>query len=196
MFHGNDYAEKYDWLGIFNRENAPTPGSSRRSWDSMSKCSCQNKMVLFSWWNNVPGKWLCSRALKIIMLVHAKKKKKKARNEEFATVRKNFPQLKQYYTRKFIEYSEYRDGYWTSERFLTQLKDCALIAKCKYPREEGYKVVWVFDYLSCHRAYDTLIASWMNAKPGGNKALLHDTIWNGKVRYMVYSIGMAKGLLI
>ena len=97
----------------------------------------------------------------------------KLTDEEFAAGREKFPQLKQY-ARKFIEYGENRDSYWTSERFLEQLKDCALIAMCKYPREQGYKVVWVFDHSSCHGAYtkDVLIANRINAKPGGKQALL------------------------
>ena len=40
-----------------------------------------------------------------------------------------------------------------------------------------------------------LIASRMNAKPGGKQPLLRDTVWDGKVQRMVYSIGVAKGLI-
>lgn len=77
------------------------------------------------------------------------------------------------------------------------MKDSALITECKYPREQGYNVVWVFDHSSCHRAYaeDTLIASRMNAKPGGKQLLLRDTVWDGKVQKMVYNVGVAKGLI-
>ena len=117
-------------------------------------------------------------------------------NEELAAGREKFPRLKQH-ARRSIEYGENRDGYWTSERFLEQLKDCALITEYKYPREQGYKVVWVFDHSSCHGAYadDALIASRMNAKPGGKQPLLRDTVWDGKVQKMVYSVGVAKGLI-
>ena len=120
----------------------------------------------------------------------------KLSDEEFAAGREKFPQLKQY-ARKSIEYGENRDGYWTSERFLEQLEDSALIAECKYPKEQGYKVVWVFDHSSCHGAYadDALIATRMNAKPGGKQALLRDMIWDGKVQRMVFSVGVAKGLI-
>ena len=101
--------------------------------------------------------------------------------------------MKQYASRS-IEYGENRDGYWISERFLEQLKDCALIAECKYPREQGYKVVWVFDHSSCYGAYadDALIVSRMNGKPGGKQLLLHDTIWNCKVQKMVLAKGLIK----
>ena len=48
----------------------------------------------------------------------------------------------------------------------------------------------MFDHSSCHGAYadDALIASRMNAKPGG-------TVWDGKVQRMVFSVGVAKGLI-
>ena len=108
-----------------------------------------------------------------------------------------FPHLKQY-ARASIEYGENRDGYWTSEKFLDQLKYCIEIAECKYPRDQGYKVVWIFDHSSCHGAYgddDALLASRMNAKLGGKQALLCDTVWERKVQRMVFSIGVAKGLI-
>ena len=62
-----------------------------------------------------------------------------------------------------------RDGYWTSERFLKQLRDCALIAKCRYPKEQSYKVVWVFDHSSFYGAYDA--DDIANVKPGGKQPL-------------------------
>lgn len=44
------------------------------------------------------------------------------------------------------------EGYWTSEKFLIQLKETAKIADAKYPRENGWRVVWTFDHSSCHAA--------------------------------------------
>ena len=35
----------------------------------------------------------------------------------------------------------------------------------------------------------------MKTKPGGKQPLLCDTIWNGEVQKMVFSIGVAKGLI-
>ena len=49
---------------------------------------------------------------------------------------RKLPHLKQY-ARTSIKYGENRDGYWTSEKFIEQLKYCAEIAGCKYPREQG-----------------------------------------------------------
>ena len=46
------------------------------------------------------------------------------------------------------------------------------------------KVVWIFDHSSCHGAYadGALLASRMNAKPGGKQTLLCDTVREGKVQ--------------
>ena len=97
----------------------------------------------------------------------------------------------------FLVYGEGREGYWTSERFLSQMDSAVKIADIKYPKSEGYKVVWVFDNSSCHNAYaeDALIAAHMNAKTGGKQAALRDTIWNGQTQKMVFSIGVPKGLI-
>lgn len=70
-------------------------------------------------------------------------------DSEFAAGRVKVPRLKQY-ARASIEYGENKDGYWTPERILDQLKYCVDIVECKYPCEEGYRVVWVFDHSSCH----------------------------------------------
>ena len=117
-------------------------------------------------------------------------------DEEFAAGREKFPQLTQF-ARRSIEYGENRDGYWTSERFLEQLKDSVRIVECKYPLEQGYRVTWIFDHSSCHGAYgeDALLASRMNAKPGGKQAKLRDTVWDGEVQRMVFNIGVPKGLI-
>lgn len=53
---------------------------------------------------------------------------------EFAAGSEKYPHLKQF-ARMCIEYGENR--YWTSERFLEQLKDSVQITKCKYPLEQG-----------------------------------------------------------
>ena len=106
-----------------------------------------------------------------------------------------YPNLKRY-ARASIEYGENKDGYWTSERFINQIKSVSQIAEVKYPREKGYKVVFVFDHSSCHGAYaeDALNASRMNAKPGGKQPLMHDTFWKGNPQSMV-NRGVAKGLI-
>ena len=53
------------------------------------------------------------------------------------------------YARKFLESKE---GYWTSEKFMSQIKEAVKLANIKYPNSEGWHVVWVFDHSSCHAA--------------------------------------------
>lgn len=52
---------------------------------------------------------------------------------------------------QLLEYEESK-GYWTSEKFLAQLKEAVKIAEAKYPKEDGWKIVWIFDHSSCHSA--------------------------------------------
>ena len=117
-------------------------------------------------------------------------------DEEYERSKSFHPGIKKY-ARKYLEYGENKEGYWTSEKFMTQIEDAAKIAEIKYPRDEGYRLVWVFDHSSCHGAYadDALNAYKMNAKPGGKQPAMHNTIWRGKEYSMVFNIGVSKGLL-
>lgn len=56
------------------------------------------------------------------------------------------------------------------------MKNAVSIAEAKYPKEDGYRLFWVFDQSSCHMAFgdDALNASRMNASPGGAQPLMHD----------------------
>ena len=45
--------------------------------------------------------------------------------------------------RCLLEYGESREGYWTSEKFMIQIEHAYEIADVKYPKGEGWKVVWV-----------------------------------------------------
>ena len=56
---------------------------------------------------------------------------------------------------------------WSSDKFIKQIKKAIKIADIKYPRREGWRVVWVFDHSSCHAAMaddDSLDVSKMNVK--------------------------------
>ena len=96
-----------------------------------------------------------------------------------------------------MEYGESKEGYWTSEKFIKQIKNSVMIADFKYPKNDGYRVVWIFDHSSCHGAYskDSLNAYKMNTKPGGKQPQMRDTVWNGKVQKLVFRIGIPKGLM-
>ena len=58
------------------------------------------------------------------------------------------------------------------KKFIKQIKNNAKIAEFKYPKEDGYRVVWIFDHSSCHGAYS-----------------------DDKVQKLVFSIGLPKGLI-
>ena len=76
------------------------------------------------------------------------------------------------YARQLLEYGAAKEGHWTSEKlFMCQIKQAVKIAEAKYPREEGWRVVWIFDHSSCHAAMpeDALDASKMNVNPGGKQ---------------------------
>ena len=79
---------------------------------------------------------------------------------------------------------------------MVQIKDAAQIAEIKYPRDQGYRLVWIFDHSSCHGAYadDALNAYKMNVKPGGKQPAMWNTIWRGKEYSMVFNLGIPKGL--
>ena len=75
------------------------------------------------------------------------------------------------------------EGYWTSEKFMAQIQVAAKTAEVKYPRDKGYRIVWIFDHSSCHGdgayADDALNAHKMNVKPGGKQPAMRNTIWRG-----------------
>lgn len=73
------------------------------------------------------------------------------------------------------------------------MKHAVVIANVHYPKEEGWKVVWVFDQSSCHKAMasDALDAAKMNVNPGGKQP---DTVWGGKPQKMCFNLGVPKGM--
>ena len=100
------------------------------------------------------------------------------------------------HSRQFLEYGEAKEGYWTSDEFMVQLREAVKIAEMKYPKEEGWRVVWIFDHSSCHAAMpeDALDAS--NINPGSKQQVMQDGWWNGKPQKMNYSLGVPKGMRV
>ena len=98
--------------------------------------------------------------------------------------------------RCLLEYGESREGYWTGEKFMIQMEHACEIADVKYPRDQGWKIMWVFDQSSCHKAMalDALDASKMNVNPGGKQPAMHDTVWAGKPQKMCFNLGIPKGM--
>ena len=117
---------------------------------------------------------------------------------QWETAKVTNPNIKRY-AREYLEYGENKEEYWTMSRFLAQLKRAAEIAEIRYPREQGWRICWVFDNSSCHNAMaeDSLNVNNMNVKPGGTQKILRDTVYNGKVQKMYYMSGgqrVAKGM--
>ena len=108
--------------------------------------------------------------------------------EEYDRAKIEDPKAKMY-ARQLLEYGESKEGYWTSDKFMLQIKEAVKIVKIKYPRTEGWRVVWIFDHSSCHAAMadDALDVSKMNVNPGGKQRVMRDGWWGGKVQRMVTS---------
>ena len=81
---------------------------------------------------------------------------------------------------------------------MSQIKPAVKIVQVKYPKTEGWRVVWIFDHSSCHAAIpdDALDVSKMNLNPGGKQRVMQDKFWDGKTQRMVNSSGIPKGLCI
>ena len=91
-------------------------------------------------------------------------------DEECETATTKHPNIRKY-AREFLEYGENKEGYWTRDKFVAQMKRAVVIAEIKYPKEDGWRHVWVFDHSSCHAAMadDALDVNKMNVRPGGKQ---------------------------
>ena len=56
---------------------------------------------------------------------------------------------------------------------MAHLNEAVKIADAKYPQENGWRIVWIFDHSSCHAAMpdDALDVSKMNVNPGGKRVM-------------------------
>jgi len=77
------------------------------------------------------------------------------------------------------------DGYWTGESVAEQFKKAIAIHKEKFP---DYDALWAFDNSSNHNCFagNALHVGKMNLGPGGQQALLRDTVFNGQKQVMVF----------
>ena len=93
-------------------------------------------------------------------------------DEEYARVKANNPTIRKH-ARQLFEYGEAREGYWTSEKFMSQLKEAVKIVDAKHPKADGWQFVWIFDQSSCHAAMpsDALDVSKMNVYPCGKRVM-------------------------
>ena len=115
--------------------------------------------------------------------------------EEYERAKESDPNIRMH-AREFLEYGESKEGYWTSDKFMSQMKMAVKIAEVKYPKEDGWRHVWIFDHSSCHgaNAEDSLDVSKMNVNPGGKQRVMRDGWWGGKPQRMTFANGVPKGL--
>ena len=118
-------------------------------------------------------------------------------DEEYERAKLKDPSMRKY-ARQLLEYGEAREGYWTADKFISQLKEAVKIAGSKYPKEDGWRIVWIFEHSSCHAAMpaDALDVSKMNVKPGGAQRVMRDGWWGRKPQKMNYALGVPKGLRV
>lgn len=114
--------------------------------------------------------------------------------DEFKRAKVSFPTISQE-AREILEYGENRDGYWTHDKFFSQVKQAVAIAEFKYPKER-HALLWIFDQSSNHKAksQDALVASRMNVGSGGAQPKMRDTTYKGEEQKLVNEAGEAKGL--
>jgi hypothetical protein len=116
-------------------------------------------------------------------------------DEEYERAKALNPSAKKY-GRAFLEYGENKEGYWTRDKFMEQIKRVVDMAELKYPPQDGWRHAWVFDHSSCHAAMadDALDANKMNVNPGGKQRKMRDTVWQGKAQTMCFRLGIPKGM--
>ena len=117
--------------------------------------------------------------------------------EEYRRAREVDPTM-QMEARTLFEYGEAKEGYWTSDKFVRQMRKAIKIAEFKYPKKDGWKHVWIFDHSSCHAAMadNSLDVSKMNVGSGGKQRVMRDGHWGGEVQKMNYPNGVPKGLRV
>ena len=105
---------------------------------------------------------------------------------EFAVAKAADPDMVQK-AQALLEYGAEREGYWTAEKFMKNIKEAVKIAKHKYPTN-SYTVCWIFDQSSiCRRR--------SQCKPhGGAQSRMRDTVWARQVQKMVLADGTPKGM--
>ena len=62
--------------------------------------------------------------------------------EQYDRVKVQDPSARMY-AHELLEYGESREGYWTSDKFMNQIKKAVRIVDIKYPKKEGWHVVWI-----------------------------------------------------
>ena len=112
---------------------------------------------------------------------------------EHDTAKVKFPSIPKS-SRVLFEYGADKEGYWTGDKFMAQVKSACDIAEAKYDPSK-HTIAFIFDQSSCHKKFDenALIAKNILVKDGGPRRV-RDTVWAGRAQVMLNSDGSAKGL--
>ena len=73
--------------------------------------------------------------------------------EELDHAKSKYPNIEPA-AQRLLEYGAEKEGYWTSDRFMEQIRNAANIADVKYGAT--HTIVWLFDQSSCHSKFDDL----------------------------------------
>ena len=108
-------------------------------------------------------------------------------DEEYDSVKVSHPHIRKY-AREFLEYGESKERYWTRDRFVAQMQRAIEMAEIKYPKQDEWRHVWVFDHSNCHAAMadDALDVGKTNVKPGGKQWIMRDITWDGRIWKMYF----------
>ena len=86
-----------------------------------------------------------------------------------------------------------QDGYFDSDKFLSQVDTAIEIFEEKFPHAQA---LFLFDNapIHCKSSDNALSIQHMNVRPGGKQPIMKDTVFNGQVHQMVLSDGRPKGM--
>ena len=86
-----------------------------------------------------------------------------------------------------------QDGYFDSDKFLSQVDTAIEIFEEKFPHAQA---LFLFDNapIHCKSSDNALSIQHMNVRPGGKQPIMRDTVFNGQVHQMVLSDGRPKGM--
>ena len=112
-------------------------------------------------------------------------------DEEHAVEEPDFPKS----ARVLFKYGAEKEGYWTGDKFMNNVKNAVKIAEHIYPLAT-HTIIWLFDQSSCHKALaeDSVNVRRMNVFPGGAQSRMHDMMWGRRLQKMVMEDGRPKGM--
>lgn len=77
---------------------------------------------------------------------------------------------------------------------MMQIKEAIKIAEVNFPRENGWRITWIFDHRHAAMPDDALDASKM-VNPGGKQRVMRDGFWDGNVQKINCALGIPRVVL-